>query len=116
MADQPIDPDRAVTADVVVTARTAQGDPHGSGRVIAYCETPTFIIERPDGARFSWRADMTFEGTVCGDRHSSGSRCRLAADHVGVHVGPLAGGRIYYDDSGNRLEGFWANTKESARA
>lgn len=30
----------------------------GAGRVIAYCDAPTVIIEKPDGSQFSWRADL----------------------------------------------------------
>lgn len=41
-----------------VVARTMQGDAHDGGRVIAYCEAPSVVIEREDGSHFSWRADL----------------------------------------------------------
>lgn len=49
----------------LVVAETAGYDaiqmpttPVGIGRVVAYCDAPTFEIERLDGSRFSWRADL----------------------------------------------------------
>lgn len=41
-----------------VTAHTADGKGWGRGMVVSYTDTPSFQIERPDGSRFSWRADM----------------------------------------------------------
>lgn len=38
----------------VVIAVTTDGSVHGAGRVIGYCDEPTFIIENADGVRFSW--------------------------------------------------------------
>ena len=60
MTERPIDSDLAVRTGADVTARTAQGQPYGEGKVIAYWDRPTFVIERPDGTRFSWMADMVF--------------------------------------------------------
>lgn len=60
MTGQPIEPYEAVGHTLSVEARYATGETHGVGRVIAYCDFPTFVIERPDGSRFSWRADMTY--------------------------------------------------------
>lgn len=31
----------------------------GTGKVIGYCDAPSYIIELPDGTRTSWRADLT---------------------------------------------------------
>jgi hypothetical protein len=42
-----------------VTARLATGEPHGMGKVISYTDRPSFEIERPDGSRFSWLAELT---------------------------------------------------------
>ncbi len=56
-----VDPWQAVETRQRVEARYAVGDEvHGVGRVIAYYEAPTFLIEREDGTRFSWRGDLTF--------------------------------------------------------
>lgn len=60
MNAEPIDPYEAVDRALAVEARCTTGKTHGVGRVIAYCDFPTFVIERPDGTRFSWRADMTY--------------------------------------------------------
>ena len=61
MTDQPpLDPGRAVAGMQAVEAHYTDGDLFGTGRVIAYYAMPTYVIERPDGTRFSWRADMTF--------------------------------------------------------
>lgn len=38
---------------------TLQGDPWGYGKVFAYFDAPTVAVEREDGSRFSWRADLT---------------------------------------------------------
>lgn len=54
------DPWQAVKTTQAVVARTSDGQPWGEGVVIAYCAAPTFEIQRPDGTRFSWRADMTY--------------------------------------------------------
>jgi hypothetical protein len=56
----PIDPCEAVDRRQTVEARYLTGETHGVGRVVAYYDLPTFVIERPDGTRFSWRADMTY--------------------------------------------------------
>lgn len=61
MTEQSIDPNEAVRTGAHVIARTAQGQTYGEGRVIAYCDRPTFVIERPDGERFSWTADMVHQ-------------------------------------------------------
>jgi hypothetical protein len=57
---EPIDPSEAVGQQRAVEARCVSGETHGVGRVVAYCDAPTYVIERPDGSRFSWRADMTY--------------------------------------------------------
>lgn len=41
-----------------VIARTSDGAEWGRGTVIAYTDRPTLIIEREDGTRFSWIADL----------------------------------------------------------
>ena len=41
-----------------VIAFSADGRDWGRGVVIAYTDAPTFVIERPDGSRFSWRSDL----------------------------------------------------------
>ncbi len=56
----PIDPCEAVDRRQAVEARYTTGETHGVGRVVAYYDLPTFVIERADGTRFSWRADMTY--------------------------------------------------------
>lgn len=43
----------------LVNALYTDGTVFGTGRVIAFCAAPTYVIERADGTRFSWRADMT---------------------------------------------------------
>jgi hypothetical protein len=62
--NRPIDPHVAVRDSLQVEARYAPAEADGLtfsvGRVIAYTEVPTFVIERRDGSRFSWRADMTY--------------------------------------------------------
>ena len=42
----------------IVIARTGLGHFQGIGKVIAFCDAPTYTIERPDGSRFNWRADL----------------------------------------------------------
>ncbi len=42
----------------IVIAVTLPGEIHGAGRVIGYCDRPTFIIEDEGGVRFSWVADL----------------------------------------------------------
>lgn len=37
-----------------VIARTAGGDEHGTGLVVNFIASPTLVIERSDGFRFSW--------------------------------------------------------------
>jgi hypothetical protein len=56
----PLDPCEALDQALEVVARYSTGETHGAGRIVAYYEQPTYVIERPDGTRFSWRADMTF--------------------------------------------------------
>lgn len=50
---------RWVNQQARVTARTAQGDRYATGRVIAYQQAPTVLIEMDDGERVScptgWR-------------------------------------------------------------
>lgn len=46
--------------DVDMVYATSDGT-HGRGRVIGYCDAPTYIVELPDGTRTSWRADLTRE-------------------------------------------------------
>ena len=41
-----------------VKANYATEGTYGRGRIIAYCPQPTYIIERDDGSRFSWRCDL----------------------------------------------------------
>ena len=42
-----------------VLAKTAYDHSiEGMGRVIAYCDAPSLTIERDDGTRFHWRADL----------------------------------------------------------
>lgn len=61
MTEHPIDPMRAVNTAASVVARDYQGQHTGEkGKVVAYSDRPTFVIERPDGSRFSWVADMVF--------------------------------------------------------
>lgn len=60
MTERPINPDEAVRKGAAVVARTAQGQAVGEGKVVAYCDRPTFIIEGADGTRFSWVANMVF--------------------------------------------------------
>jgi hypothetical protein len=55
---EPVEMDEVVGRRAFVVAETAQGDEHGQGRVIAWTDRPTFIIERADGTRFSWICDM----------------------------------------------------------
>ena len=57
---EPIDPYEALDGEHAVEARYATGETHSVGRVVSYCDSPTFVIERLDGSRFSWRADMTY--------------------------------------------------------
>lgn len=43
-----------------VVAKYASGAGiHGRGRVIAYTDEPTYVIEADDGTRFSWLARLT---------------------------------------------------------
>ena len=41
-----------------VVARTAQGEIYDTGEAIGYTDQPTLTIEKEDGTRFSWIADM----------------------------------------------------------
>lgn len=41
-----------------VTARTSDGCPHASGRVVAYYDRPTVTIETDDGERVHWMAHL----------------------------------------------------------
>lgn len=49
---------KALEQRAVMVAKTAQGDFYRVGRVIAYCEQPTVVLELADGTHKSWRADM----------------------------------------------------------
>ena len=61
MTERPIDPDHAVNTSARVVVRTHPEQFGGEkGKVVAYSDRPTFVIERPDGSRFSWVADMVF--------------------------------------------------------
>ncbi|AHH98223.1 hypothetical protein [Kutzneria albida] len=53
------DPCELVRSGQHVDALFLTGGVYGSGRVIGYCDAPTYVIERPDGTQFSWRADLT---------------------------------------------------------
>lgn len=44
--------------DKNVVAYTAGGEAYRAGRVISYCDVPSFSIEDENGVRFSWRADL----------------------------------------------------------
>ena len=41
-----------------VKANYATGGTFERGRIIAYCPQHSYIIERDDGTRFSWRCDL----------------------------------------------------------
>jgi hypothetical protein len=41
-----------------VRLHTRQGDTVAEGKIIAYTEAPTIVIEKADGSRISWRADL----------------------------------------------------------
>jgi hypothetical protein len=41
-----------------VKANYATSGTFDYGTIIAYCHQPTYIIERKDGSRFSWVADL----------------------------------------------------------
>lgn len=53
-----LDPSSVISR--VIVAHYADGVEFvaGIGKVVAYCDAPTFVIERSDGTQFSWRADM----------------------------------------------------------
>lgn len=57
---EPVAPSEAVGQQQAVEARCMSGKTHGVGQVVAYYDVPTYVIQRPDGSRFSWRADMTY--------------------------------------------------------
>lgn len=59
MTETRLDPYRAVETGAIVEARTGPGAIHGCGRVVSYSIAPVYTIERSDGSRFTWRADMT---------------------------------------------------------
>jgi hypothetical protein len=56
-----------VGAGITVEANfAAGGGSYGKGRVISYTDRPTVTIEREDGTRFSWIADLCMtEGGAC---------------------------------------------------
>lgn len=62
MTEARLDPFRAVETGAVVEARTSTYPEviRGVGRVISYSIAPVYTIERSDGSRFTWRADMTY--------------------------------------------------------
>ena len=42
-----------------VVARCASDcAPHGAGKIVGWCDAPTYLIQRPDGSQFSWRVDL----------------------------------------------------------
>jgi len=41
-----------------VVAKTAYGDKHSEGHVVAYYGQPSLTIKRDDGTKFHWRADL----------------------------------------------------------
>jgi hypothetical protein len=53
-----MDPNEALAKRRRVVAETIQGEPHARGRVVAYCDQPTYVIEQFDGTRFSWAARL----------------------------------------------------------
>ena len=64
-----------VGSSTTVEARfAAGGGTFGSGRVIAYTDRPTLTIERADGTRFSWIADLC---APSGDPCNNPSGCTL---------------------------------------
>lgn len=77
-----LDPSEAVGRRTFVAAETRNDaifkDPteavYALGRVISYTDAPTYTIERPDGTRFSWRADLcrpATESEVAGLLHEA---------------------------------------------
>lgn len=76
-------------------ARTAQGEPHGHGRVIAYTDRPTYVIERPDGTRFSWLATLCEEEKT-GMQYvrvpdlKAGMRCSAVVNHPLYEIEDIA--------------------------
>lgn len=63
MRAERLDPHRAVEEGTEVVTRYAVGGvgewKHGSGRVVAYSDSPMFLIRCEDGSSFWWRADLT---------------------------------------------------------
>ena len=43
----------------IVKANYATDGTYGRGRIIAYCPYSTYVIERDNGTRFSWRCDLS---------------------------------------------------------
>lgn len=52
------DPRDWVGTDTTVIARTTDGAEWGRGTAVAYTDRPTLTIQREDGTRFSWIADL----------------------------------------------------------
>lgn len=48
-----------VSRQTHVEAVTRSGDVFDTGRVIAYSDVPTFVIEKDNGERFSWAVELT---------------------------------------------------------
>ncbi|WP_143116340.1 hypothetical protein [Lentzea xinjiangensis] len=72
----------------VLTYTNGGGLPHDAGHVVGYYACPTFVIERDDGTRFSWAADLTFEHPTCREiEGSTGIACGLDRHHALPHIG-----------------------------
>lgn len=43
---------------MIADAKYATGGTYARGRIIAYCPAPSYIIEKTNGERFTWRCDL----------------------------------------------------------
>lgn len=70
-------------------ARTRPGCIQDKGRIIAYCDAPTFTIERENGTHFSWRADL----------------CEIVEEYTYETAGVYDNsGYVIYSPNGKRIE------------
>jgi hypothetical protein len=111
----PIEPHRAVVTSAPVDARTATGERHDSGRVIAYFDQPAFVIERPDGTQFAWAASLTTAAVIaCPETEGvTGIRCGQPKNHGGDHEGTTDDQQTEY--VGYRMTVRWPYTEEKHR-